>query len=401
MPVFLDEVPERATKIKRPATLRWFGLLLLILATGCVLSFSFWGTERAGAIFWFMALGVPFCIWGALFGIRRTAYKADQVWAESWNADRIILRNNEIVRGQRAAWVITSGVITQAGSSADKLLAAIRGSLPVLQVQKTRSGAGPVRHSKLTGFEDESELVEFNAFIKTLIIQAIPALERIPANIPCWLIADFDVSFTLDAEQSVLNIISSETGRSFSLFKAKGFAAFDYWLDNAWLKPSLLLCLSAIIRDTPEEGDGEVISLTLMLNRKHPEFPDAIQLHRPEKHHNGSLAKTLSRALLWSKLSPEEVQGSWVAGRKISQGGEWNIACEEHKLSVDMTEDHKNIDDYIGQVGISSPWLAVALAAPSASSGMPQIIAIETSENELWIAGVTSGDYTGKPQDAL
>ena len=401
MPVFLDEVPERAPKIKRPATRRWFGLLLLILATGCALSFSFWSTERAGAIFWFMALGVPFCVWGALFGIRRTAYKADQVWAESWNADRSILWNNEIVRGQHAAWVITSGVITQAGSSADKLLTAIRGSLPVLQVQKTRSGAGPVRHSKLTGFEAESELVEFNASIKTLIMQAMPVLERIPANIPCWLIADFDMSFILDAEQSALNIISSETGRSFSIFNAKGFAAFDYWLDNAWLKPSLLLCLNAVIRDTPQDGDGEAISLTLMLNRKHLEFPDAVQLHRPERHHNGSLAKTLSRALLWSKLLPEKVQGSWVTGRQISQGGEWNTACEEHKLSIDMTKAHINIDDYIGQVGISSPWLAVALAAPSARSGMPQIIAVETGENELWIAGVTSGDNTGKPQDAL
>ncbi|GJL42788.1 MULTISPECIES: hypothetical protein [Enterobacter cloacae complex] len=401
MPVFLDEIPELAPKIKRPDTRRWLGLLVILLATGTVLAFSFWSTEREGAIFWFTALGVPFCVWGTLLGIRRTAYKADQVWAESWNADRSILWNDEIVRGQRAAWVITSGVITQVGSSTDKLLTAVRTSLPVLQVQKTRSGAGPVRHSKLKGFEAESKVGEFNASIKTLIMQVMPALEKIPGNIPCWLIADFDIPLTLDAEQSALDIISSETGRSFSLFTAKGFTAFDYWLDNAWLKPSLLLCLSAVIRDTPQEGDGEAISLTLMLNRKHPGFPDAIQLHRPEKHHNGSLAKTLSRALLWSKLSPEKVQGSWVAGRKISQGGEWNTACEEHKLSVEMTEDHKNIDDYIGQVGISSPWLAVALAAPSARSGMPQIIAVETSENELWIAGVTSGDYTGKPQDAL
>lgn len=401
MPVFLDEVPDRAPEIKRPVTRRWIVLLVALIAVGVMLSFTFWSREREGGIFWFTTLGVPLCLWGILFGFRRIAYKADQVWAASWNADRHALWNEEIFRGQRAASVIASGVITQAGSSTDKLLAAVKATLPVMQVQKTRSGMGLVRHSMLPGFEDESKLMAFDTSVKTLITQILPALEKIPGNVPCWLITDFDTPLVADAERSAIDILSSETGRSFSLCNSNSFTAFDRWLDSDWLKPSVLLCLSAELRESPKEGDGEAISLTLMLNRKHPSFPDAVQLHRPERNKNDSLVKTLSRALLWGKLSPEDVKGSWVTGGNIIQGGQWSSACEENQLSFLMAEDNKNIDDLIGYTGVVAPWLAVALAASLARSGKSQIIAVGTSMNEIWIAGITSGNKTGTPQDTL
>ncbi|QJT81790.1 hypothetical protein [Kosakonia sp. MUSA4] len=399
MPVFLDEVPAKVPKVHRPDTHKWSGLLVFFLIVGSLLSFLFWTGTKEGVIFWFTALGVPLCFWGIFFGLRRIAYKTDQVWAESWNASRNTLWNEEILRGQRYAWLIASGVITQSGSRTDKILSAIQSSSPVIQVQKTREGS-LVRHSKLPGFE-EQQSAEFSEAIKTLITQIEPVLEKIPSDIACCLIADFDTPGIPDALQIASELIQSETGRSFVLFEGNGFEALDCWLDNAWHKPSLVLSLSAEIRQVAREGEGEAITLALMLNRKHPGIHEAVQLRRPEKYKNDSLTKTLSRALIWSQLLPEEVKGSWITGLNFSLSGEWHVACEENKLSLNMAEEHKNIDGFIGYGGVSAPWLAVAISSIVARSGAAQIIAVETDTNEIWIAGVTPGDNTVTRQDTL
>lgn len=399
MPVFLDEVPDKAPKIKRPDTRKWSGLLVLLLIISCALTFLFWPGERQGLNFWFTALGVPVCICGILYGGRRIAYKSDQVWAESWNIDRNALWQDEITRGQRAGWLIASAVITQAGSRADKILSAITSSVPIVQVQKIRDGKSHIRHSRLDGFEKSSQSAEFAESIKTLIAQIDPVLTKIPKKTPCLLVTDFDTPNIADAKKIASDILLSNTGRTFTLFQINGFDAIDCWLDNVWRKPSLLLILSAEIRDEPRDSEGEAITLTLLLNRKHPDIPEAVQLHRPEKYKNGSLAKTLSRALMWGQLSPQEIKGSWVTGLTLSQGGEWHSACEANELTLNMTEDNKNIDDFIGYVGISAPWLAVAISTLAARTGSAQLIAVETNSNDVWVAGITPGDNAETRQD--
>lgn len=401
MPVFLDEVPDKAPNIKRPDMRKWSVLLVFLLITGCMLSFLFWRGERQGPVFWFTALGGPICIWGISFGFRRIAYKADQVWAESWNTDRNRLWNEEISRGQRTAWLVASGVITQGGSSTDQLLSAIKTASPIMQVQKTREGSGNIRHSKLPGFEKSLQSEEFKESIKTLVAQIKLVLDKIPEDITCLLVADVDAPNIPDAKKIVSDVLMSETGRAFTLYHGNGFEAVDLWLDNAWRKPSLLLAISAEIRDMPRDREGEAITLTLMLNRKYPDIPEAVQLHRPEKYKNDSLEKTLSRALMWGQLAPQALKGSWVTGLTFSQDGEWDSACEKSGLTLNMVKEHKNIDDVIGYVGVSAPWLAVAISAHAARSEGAQIIAVETDGNDIWIAGVTPGENVGIRQEAL
>lgn len=90
-----------------------------------------------------------------------------------------------------------------------------------------------------------------------------------------------------------------------------------------------------------------------------------------------------------------------MTGPEQAQGGEWNCACEENQLTINMTQDHKNIDDFIGYTGPCAPWIAVALAATFARSGKPQVMAVETAANEIWIAGMTPGNNAGITQDSL
>ncbi|EFE7560763.1 hypothetical protein F9S82_26275, partial [Escherichia coli] len=104
MPVWLDAVPEKAPKIARPDTRRWLLFLAFIMLGGIALTLWCWTSERTGFVFWFTALGLPFCTWGLIFGLRRFAYKAGQVGAESRNVEREALIDSEILRGQRCAW---------------------------------------------------------------------------------------------------------------------------------------------------------------------------------------------------------------------------------------------------------------------------------------------------------
>lgn len=92
MPVLLDTIPEKAAKVPRPDTRRWLLFLAFVMSGGFALTLWNWTTERTGFIFWFTALGLPFCLWGLLFSLRRFAYKAEQVGLSPgmWSAKRLL-----------------------------------------------------------------------------------------------------------------------------------------------------------------------------------------------------------------------------------------------------------------------------------------------------------------------
>lgn len=103
MPVWLDAIPEKAPKVARPGTGRWLLFLAFVMLGGIALTLWCWASERTGFVFWFTALGLPFCTWGLIFGLRRFVYKAEQVATESRNVEREALIDSEILRGQRCA----------------------------------------------------------------------------------------------------------------------------------------------------------------------------------------------------------------------------------------------------------------------------------------------------------
>ncbi|KEY57886.1 hypothetical protein [Serratia sp. DD3] len=400
MPVYLDAIPDVAPNIKRPHIRRWLWLLVVIMVVGSGLTFWFWREAREGLIFWFMALGVPFCLWGLLFGIRRFGYKCDQVWAASWDRERAQLLEQETRRGQRFAWLLHAGVTTQLGSGADKLLNAVEAAT-ALAVQLPRQGSVPLRHARLAGFDDNRRVDDFERAINTIASRLKPMLAEIPADVPCWLLVNAEVAGIPDVDERVLPILVSQTGRPCRRYRRQGLAAFDRWLDEAWKTPAILVVVSAVVRATPQEGEGEAISYQLLLNRHHPGFPDAVRLHRPEKGSPASLAKILDRALLWCHLPAAAVKGVWTTGQAVAQGGEWALACEENQLALNRTEDNRDIDQTTGYTGIVAPWLAITLAATQAPLGGSQVVAAETGTDEIWIVGITTGDSTGIKRDLL
>lgn len=399
MPVYLDAIPEVAPRICRPDTRRWLYFLGVIMVVGNALTFWLWTGERMGLEFWFMASGLPFCLWGLMFSIRRLGYKCDQVWATSWDRERFLLLEQETTRGQRAAWVLNSGAITQLGSGLEKLLKAIKSAEPQLNVQIPRSGGMPVRHSRLPGFHDQQQSQDLDVAVKTIASQIKVVLAKIPASVPCLLMADCDMAGVPDADKQILKILTSQTGRAFRLLHAKGFVALDLWLDEEWKQPAVFIAVSAVVHTAPREDEGEAITWALLLNRNHSDFPDAVRLHRPEKGSLSTLSRTLNRALLWGKISAKMVKGACTTGNTLAVGGEWGLACEENGLILSMIEDNRNVDQTMGYTGKAASWLAVTLAATIAQQCGPQVVVAETNTGEIWVVGITSGDKTEINQD--
>jgi len=52
-------------------------LLVIFILAGAALTFWNWPTARTGFVFWFTALGLPFCLWGVMFSLRRLNYDVE------------------------------------------------------------------------------------------------------------------------------------------------------------------------------------------------------------------------------------------------------------------------------------------------------------------------------------
>ncbi|HGL4082652.1 TPA: hypothetical protein ACKE1H_003515, partial [Klebsiella pneumoniae] len=155
MPVWLDAIPEKAPKAARPGTGRWLLFLAFVMLGGIALTLWCWTSERTGFVFWFTALGLPFCTWGLIFGLRRFAYKAEQVGAESRNVEREALIDSEILRGQRCAWILGTHIQAPAGNKADDLLKAMKVAAPVIDFSCPRGCDKPVRYAALPEYQTD------------------------------------------------------------------------------------------------------------------------------------------------------------------------------------------------------------------------------------------------------
>lgn len=390
MPVLLDAIPEMATKIARPNTRRWLLFLAFVLLGGIALVLWNWTTERTGFIFWFTALGLPFCTWGLIFSLRRFAYKAEQVGAESRNVERELLIEREILRGQRCAWILGTHLQTPAGNKASELLTAMTRAAPVVDSSQPRGCTKPVRYAALKAFQQNLP-EELNATITKLSARVKSIVEPLPDGIPCWLMLDCDSDLYAGVEEQLKDALFLKTGRVFRMMSGKGLPAFDAWLDKRWDQPSILVAITLSIPATPSESDADAITMVVLCNRKAAAYPEALRLHRPEKGTDGMLTKTLSRALLWARLEPELLRGSWYTGPTLSQGSGWNKACEENGVTFSLSEENTSIDPILGYTGHAAPWLAVALADSAFDERGAQVIAAQPAadKDDIWVTVIT------------
>lgn len=401
MPVLLDAIPEKATRIVRPSTRRWLLFLAFVMLGGIALTLWGWTTERTGFVFWFTALGLPFCTWGLIFGLRRFAYKAEQVGAESRNVERETLIEREIQRGQRCAWILGTLVQTPSGNKVGDLLTAMTRSAPAVDFSQPRGCTKPVRYAALTAFQ-ASLSEELKSTVPKLTSRIESIVEPLPGGLPCWLVLDGDSDVLPLIEDQIKAELLQKTGRVFRLMSGKGLAALDAWLDKRWDTPGIMVSITISLPAVPTEGQADAIAMLVLSNRKALSYPDALRLHRPERGTESTLTKTLTRALLWANVQPEKLQGSWFSGPALTQGSGWNNACEENAVKFSLSEDNFSIDPVLGYTGHAAPWLAIALADSAFAQRGVQVIAAQPSadKDDIWVTVITKEEVRkGTPKN--
>lgn len=401
MPVLLDTIPEKAAKVPRPDTRRWLLFLAFILSGGIALTFWNWTTERTGFIFWFTALGLPFCLWGLFFSLRRLAYKAEQVGAESRNVEREALIEREICRGQRCAWILESSVQHISGNSPGALMKAVDRAISASEASTPRGSKSAVRYAALASFQSNLD-AELISATSTLVAHVQKITDTLPEYIPCCLMLDCDDDIRPRLEEHFRNELAARTGRSFRLLSGKGMAAFDAWLDQRWDTAGILAGVTFSLPAQPDEGYADAITLLVLSNRKAVGYPDAVCLHRPEKGQETRLVKTLDRALLWAATAPEALKTAWYTGPVLSSGSGWNMACEDNGVRFSLSKDNHGIDPVLGYAERAAPWLAIILASAACSDNGPQVIAAQPAadKDDIWVAVITKEEVCkGTPEN--
>ncbi|MBF1962023.1 hypothetical protein [Enterobacter hormaechei] len=390
MPVWLDAIPEKSPEIVRPGTRRWLLFLVFVMLGGIALTLGCWTSERTGFVFWFTALGLPFCTWGLLFGLRRFAYKAEQVGAESRNVEREALIDSEILRGQRCAWILGTHIQAPAGNKADDLLKAMKVAAPAIDFSRPRGCDKPVRYAALTEYQTDLTKA-LKAAVTKLTTRVEVIVQPLPPALPCWLMLDCDSDLYPLVEEQLKAELSLKTGRIFRLMAGKGLGAFDAWLDKRWDNPGILVAITLSLPASPREEDADAVSMVVFSNRKAQAWPDALRLHRPERGTEATLTKTLKRALLWARIGPDALRGSWITGPGLTAGSGWNNACEESGVEFSLSEDNFSIDPVLGYTGHASPWLAITLADAAFEQRGVQVIAAQpaAAKDDIWVAVIT------------
>lgn len=401
MPVWLDAIPEKAPKVARPGTQRWLLILAFIMLGGVALTLWFWTSERTGFVFWFTALGLPFCTWGLLFGLRRFAYKAEQVGAESRNVEREALIDSEILRGQRCAWILGTYIQSPAGNKTDDLLEVMNVAAPAIDFSRPRGCDKPVRYAALTEYQTDLSKA-LKAAVTRLTTRVDLIVQPLPPELPCWLMLDCDSDLYSLVEEQLKAGLSLKTGRIFRLMTGKGLSALDAWLDKRWDNPGILVAITLSLPASPQEGDADAVSMVVFSNRKAYAYPDALRLHRPERGTEATLIRTLKRALLWAKIGPDELRGSWISGPGLTAGSGWNNACEASGVEFSLSEDNFSVDPVLGYTGHAAPWVVITLADAAFEQRGTQIIAAQPAadKDDIWVAVITKEEVCkGTPEN--
>lgn len=391
MPVCLDAIPDQASSVRRPRTRRWLLLLAVMMLCGISLTFWLWTATRAGLVFWFTALGLPFCFWGLIFSVRRFAYKVGQVGVESRNLAREALIESEICRGQRCAWILGSFVQMTPGAKPGEILAAITQSVPLADISHPRGGGTPVRYCAMKKFQTDFA-AELSDAVSGLSTHVRDIVDRLPQSIPCWLMLDCDSDIQSQVAEQLKSELTARTGRVFRLISGKGLAAFDAWLDKRWDTPCILAAVTISLPAQPQEEDADAITLVVLSNRRAVNFPDALCLHRPEKGVPGTLTKTFNRALLWANLPADVLRGGWFTGVALAQGSDWLKACEENGVTFSLTNENICPDPVLGYAAHVAPWLAVVMSVTAYPQRGPQIIAAQPAadKEDIWVMVISA-----------
>jgi len=403
MPVDLSSIPDPANRTRQPSIKRWLVILLIFLFIGGFLTSWLWPANNParGVLFWHSFISAPAAMWIILFGLRWLAWLST-VWpANGWDDEREQDIENEIQRGQcflvvdassvRLPHVVTSGALTE------QFLLPQGIKLPSFVDSETQSVSYIAQFSD--SYLPTNELIHnrFRELLNDPILKA--ALSRSKTVKPLQVILQIDPNIYLSKDelkefhQQMVTLLPACNIRLSPHF---GLSDIDDWLDNLGSIESLLL-LSVCIRAFVSDGDGEAAVALLLRPGDEADLDKntAVLFHRPEKTKaSETLIASASQALVWGKTDAEHIESLWFSG--MGTENKTQSLLSKNKLRFPRAEASAQITDIdlkTGLTGVTSPWLAVALAAgQSVSLPFPQLIMSVSKEGLPWWVVIHPGN---------
>ena len=388
MSVNLSVIPNKAKRMAPPILKRWLLMLFFAIILSFALVILFWPSDYAyySILFWHCIFTFPGSVWSILFGGRVLIWLLSEWRADGWDDERRIDLQRENKRGQRHITFCSSVVhlphVVATNTLAEQLL--MPGAIK-LPSQFDKLARKTIFQSRFTDSHlARSSRVERRIFLLLTDFGFKSSLNKIEPGSTIYVFlyinnADSISAVTLEN----INKYIKENVRDdiiFTVSGSYGLVDLDDWLDNI-NKPATILVISINILALDQYGTSDAaIALLLQYNKALTEKrPGSVCIHRPQNsngENNEVFNKCFEYSLLWGGVKSQDVEAIWLSGTGLDNKS-LTIFSQVKTLFKKSGRPTLpcDIDLSLGQTGVCSPWIAIAVASENASrTEKPQII---------------------------
>jgi hypothetical protein len=375
----------------------WGVLVVLIVAGGVALALVTWpkGAPTNTAWFWVRVLLFPSVTGGLAYGFRLLYWEQETDRIEAQHATRNADRDEALQFGREALAVIDYHYLCAIGGAA-----AVVNRERVLEARKPANGQPAIRHTSLVEIKG-SRADRYRQCFAGLLKKLEKALASLPAHAPFGVLLQIPAGLERGEIEEIWRQCWQSEGypavRCQMLGGARGMMDLDAWLDVRG-GPSLerfALVVAVQLRDAPIENSAEA-AVAILLGwaalAERSGVESLASLHRPVEI-TDNFNHAVSKALLWGDIGAAEMADVWQAGMSDADRSALLQASSDLSMAVSESENFAGIHDIdtaIGDAGIASGWLAIALAAEHASrTGVAQLVM--TRQGTLRFAVVRPG----------
>ncbi|WP_086967668.1 hypothetical protein [Caballeronia glebae] len=410
-----------------PRLLPWLGIWLVCCALGGPLMLLAWPASEAasGPSFWCTVIGVPNFVFLALFCIARIGYEALWTYAHNRNKARTKRLAEHLRIAQKPLLVLGVGYCVPSVTS--NLPGIVVAKTPLFKSQGPRDGVGHVVHNRFEEASWSEECVLAHEWeddpdgdsatsspqpprrIATVVLKLVNAIE--PLVLVLQALSQYGPEYAplvrisapsdqaAQAEQHARDALRlsglpaldcAAVGDSQSLLIA------DHWLDARERRALLILAFAWHDTHPPERSSEAAVAV--LLNAGFYQLPESVQalatLHRPiEDHAEAQTLRDLAlNAALWGKTDPTNVTHAWIT--RLDAEHDRTLLDElKHAAFTDIAthETHRRLDRFVGDAGAATPWLSIAAAIESGSSG-PHLVLDQAQAAILYVQPTVSHD---------
>jgi hypothetical protein len=375
MPVDFAALPARAILLsERRAALSAFVLLFIVVATGAVISIATWPTDRSAQTVWFWTrtFGLPFLGWLMLYSAWRFlgAHSSRDIASYNDAIDRKEARLHDeaavpfTIQGQ--SWCFS------AIAARNTLEVAMKFCEDDATAQMTGGLVIPQKTFYRGNHADEAQ--RHAVVLEWLLLQIVGPLasdlKHLRGIATCVCIdSDLTENSVRTAISNAWAILGLNGAEDVQLVNPMKIFAIDGWLDmrvRCSARLVIAVQLRGVISGELQPGQAEAGAAVLLTSApgKASNSTTMALAHRPSRSGVEGVDQGIEDALRWGGCSEKAI------------GTVWNTRLAE-PISSTLTSLGRPLNEVttidlvrtVGDAGVASPWLALALASAKAKQG--------------------------------